>query len=115
MDLLEQARERSWYHAIDLGDGTVTPGWFDLRPFVNHYGIPDDLNGMRALEIGTWDGFWAFEMERRGAARWSRSTSTTSATSTGRRDAGHAFSTEMRGDGFRLAEEILQSSVERVN
>ena len=22
---------------------------------------------MRALEVGTWDGFWAFELERRGA------------------------------------------------
>ena len=22
---------------------------------------------MRALDVGTWDGFWAFEMERRGA------------------------------------------------
>ena len=25
------------------------------------------MSGMRALEVGTWDGFWAFEMERRGA------------------------------------------------
>lgn len=23
--------------------------------------------GMCALNVGTWDGFWAFEMERRGA------------------------------------------------
>ncbi len=22
---------------------------------------------MRVLDVGTWDGFWAFEMERRGA------------------------------------------------
>jgi len=25
------------------------------------------MDGMRALDVGTWDGFWAFEMERRGA------------------------------------------------
>src|SRR5688572_29159874 len=67
MDLAEKARERSWYHVLDLGNGFETDGWFDLRPFVKHYGLPEDMNGMRTLEIGTWDGFWAFEMERRGA------------------------------------------------
>jgi tRNA (mo5U34)-methyltransferase len=35
---------------------------------VPHYGLPEDLGGMRCLDVGTWDGFWAFEMEKRGAA-----------------------------------------------
>ena len=39
---------------------------FDLRPFVDRYGLPESLEGMRCLDVGTWDGFWAFEMERRG-------------------------------------------------
>jgi tRNA (mo5U34)-methyltransferase len=34
---------------------------------VPRYGLPDDLSGRRALDVGTWDGFWAFELERRGA------------------------------------------------
>ena len=29
--------------------------------------LPRDLRGRRALDIGTFDGFWAFELERRGA------------------------------------------------
>lgn len=29
--------------------------------------IPHSLAGCRCLDIGTWDGFWAFEMEQRGA------------------------------------------------
>jgi SAM-dependent methyltransferase len=29
--------------------------------------LPGDLAGRRALDVGTFDGFWAFEMERRGA------------------------------------------------
>jgi tRNA (mo5U34)-methyltransferase len=66
--LLEQVNSRSWYHVMELGDGQVTDGWFDMRPYVKHYGIPERLDGMRVLEIGTWDGFWAFELERRGAA-----------------------------------------------
>jgi tRNA (mo5U34)-methyltransferase len=30
-------------------------------------GLPADLRGKRCLDVGTFDGFWAFEMERRGA------------------------------------------------
>ena len=55
-----------WYHTIELPDGTVTPGMFDHRPLVEHYGLPDDLTGRRVLDVATADGFWAFEFERRG-------------------------------------------------
>src|SRR6185312_6434904 len=34
---------------------------------INRYPIPQDLKGARVLDIGTWDGWFAFEMERRGA------------------------------------------------
>jgi tRNA (mo5U34)-methyltransferase len=57
-----------WYHCIELPDGTVTPGAFDLRPSTRVVPLPADLSGARCLDVGTWDGFWAFEMERRGAA-----------------------------------------------
>jgi tRNA (mo5U34)-methyltransferase len=43
------------------GDG------FDRAPLVDAVPWPD-LRGARCLDIGTADGFWAFEMERRGAA-----------------------------------------------
>jgi tRNA (mo5U34)-methyltransferase len=56
-----------WYHTQELAPGLVTPGMFDLRPYVDRYGLPDDLSGARALDIGTFEGFWAFELERRGA------------------------------------------------
>jgi hypothetical protein len=35
---------------------------------LHHYPIPEDLSGKRCLDVATMDGFWAFEMERRGAA-----------------------------------------------
>src|SRR5437773_9162299 len=66
-DVLERAGAQSWYHTLEL-PGLTTSGLFDLRPYVRHYGLPDDLTGKRVLEVGTWDGFWAFELERRGAA-----------------------------------------------
>jgi tRNA (mo5U34)-methyltransferase len=59
--------EHNWYHTIELPDGSVTPGRFDHRPLVAHYGLPDDLHGKRALDVGSGDGFWVFELERRGA------------------------------------------------
>ena len=57
-----------WYHTIDLGGGLVTPGVFDLRPLVSKFGIPDRLDGKTVLDVGPGNGFFAFEMERRGAA-----------------------------------------------
>jgi len=64
----EVERFTPWYHTQDLGGGVVTPGMFDHRPAVDRYLIPKDLSGMSCLDVGTMDGFWAFEMERRGAA-----------------------------------------------
>jgi tRNA (mo5U34)-methyltransferase len=56
-----------WYHTQDLGQGVVTDGMFDHRGAVDRYLLQEDLTGMRCLDVGTMDGFWAFEMERRGA------------------------------------------------
>lgn len=56
-----------WYHTIDLGGGVVTPGEWDLRPIVPHLPWPE-VNGKRCLDVGTFNGFFAFELERRGAA-----------------------------------------------
>lgn len=56
-----------WYHTIDVAPGVTTKGWFDLRPVVDVLPWPN-LRGKRVLDIGTFDGFFAFEMERRGAA-----------------------------------------------
>jgi tRNA (mo5U34)-methyltransferase len=67
VNLLEQARELPWYHTIELAPGEVTDGQVDLRPHVHRYGLPERMDGLRALDVGTFDGFWAFEMERRGA------------------------------------------------
>jgi tRNA (mo5U34)-methyltransferase len=68
---LQDVRQRvaandDWYHTIELAPGVVTPGIVDVRPIVHRVPIPSRLDGMRCLDIGTWDGFWAFEMERRG-------------------------------------------------
>ena len=62
------ALEREWYHTIELAPGAVTPGWFDTRRVAPELPWPASLEGKRCLDVATFDGFWAFEMERRGAA-----------------------------------------------
>ena len=57
-----------WYHTIDLGGGVVTPGFVDHRDQLSSYQLPDSLAGKRCLDVATFDGYWAFELERRGAA-----------------------------------------------
>jgi tRNA (mo5U34)-methyltransferase len=58
---------REWYHSIELEPGVVTPGWFDTREVAAGLPFPP-LDGKRCLDVATADGFWAFEMERRGAS-----------------------------------------------
>ena len=61
------ARVPRWYHCIEVAPGVLTPGMFDLRPIVERMPWPD-VRGRRCLDVGTSDGFLAFELERRGAA-----------------------------------------------
>jgi len=56
-----------WYHTIDLGGGLVTPGHYDHRPYLHHYGLPENLAGKSVVDIGAASGFFSFELERRGA------------------------------------------------
>jgi tRNA (mo5U34)-methyltransferase len=114
--LLERARRHSWYHVMELAPGEVTNGWFDLRPYVGHYGIPDRLDGLRVLEVGTWDGFWAFELERRGASEVvALDLDDEARLDWPPRRRPERFPETARGEGFRLAKEIRGSAVERVD
>jgi len=58
------------YHSFRLPDGRVLEGampleYQDVRWAA--FGLPEDLTGQRALDIGPWDGYFTFELERRGA------------------------------------------------
>lgn len=54
-----------WFHTIDLGDGKATKGVYDVRPIVDMHGFDDSLAGKSVLDVGTSDGFYAFELARR--------------------------------------------------
>jgi SAM-dependent methyltransferase len=127
VDLQRGDRERAqravhendvWYHSVELAPGVVTPGQVDLRKVASRV-LPDDLSGKRALDVGTFDGFWAFEMERRGAEVVAIDLDRIEAAEWPGRSRARLERTaeEMNiqlGRGFKLASEVLGSKVERV-
>ncbi|HEV3483128.1 MAG TPA: class I SAM-dependent methyltransferase [Candidatus Acidoferrales bacterium] len=61
---------RSCYHKYEVEPGLFTPGnHVEVEPkrCLDELGVPTDLSGLRALDIGAWDGPYTFELERRGA------------------------------------------------
>ncbi len=60
-----------WYHSVELPDGRVIPGFQTpgkMRSRLRQFPVPQDLRGKRVLDIGAWDGWFSFEMEKRGAS-----------------------------------------------
>jgi tRNA (mo5U34)-methyltransferase len=66
-DAITKIARHRWWHTIDVAEGISTPGGWDLRPTSDKLPWPD-VAGKRCLDVGTMDGFWAFELERHGAA-----------------------------------------------
>ncbi|HZU26646.1 MAG TPA: DUF1698 domain-containing protein [Bryobacteraceae bacterium] len=63
-------REQGWWHSFELPDGRRIQGvsqLSDQQDRIAQFPIADDLRGKRVLDIGAWDGWFTFEMERRGA------------------------------------------------
>ncbi len=116
--IVDRIKGLTWYHTIDLGHGVETPGFADHRRQLPMYGLPDSLAGKRCLDIATFDGFFAFEFEKRGAdevvaidipkkadvdcPRWLL------------RDPEGFDLTGTMGESFKVAHDILQSKVKRV-
>ena len=118
--LAREVEALDWYHTLDLGQGVVTPGWLDTRRVADRVSLPTSLAGMRCLDVGTFNGFWAFEMERRGASEvvaidvleperwdWPAGSSAETKAAIAKRQAG--------GAGFEIAKRALGSSVERLD
>lgn len=67
-----EALQGEFHSPIDFGNGLVTKPWHVQRRFNRRkelMRLPADLTGKTVLDIGSWDGYFAFEFERRGASR----------------------------------------------
>lgn len=120
-DLAREALEQNpqlWYHTLELAPGVITPGYIDMRRAADKV-LPDDMRGLKVLDIGTFDGFWAFEMERRGASVTTADLEKITDADwppvhRPRLEAQAAHDGLVLGEGFRLARRALGSNVERV-
>jgi tRNA (mo5U34)-methyltransferase len=117
-ELRDRVAAIDWYHTIELAPGVTTPGWLDHRPVVQRVPLPHSLLGRRCLDVGTFNGFWAFELERRGAQEvvavdvldprrwdWPAGSDPAVVEQLSRRMAG--------GRGFEIASAALGSAVQR--
>jgi SAM-dependent methyltransferase len=110
-----------WYHTIELAPGLVTQGFHDDRSIVDRIPWPGSLEGLRCLEVGPMDGFWSFEMERRGAAE----VTAVDLVDVSKQDWPFDLRAEelrpdydqgaRRGEGFALASKVLGSKVQYVD
>jgi tRNA (mo5U34)-methyltransferase len=68
--LKEEISRRKWYHSMDLGNGVTTPGvpydstWNNTRKARSAINYTEKA----VLDLGSWDGMWAFEAEMLGAS-----------------------------------------------
>ncbi|HEV7807748.1 MAG TPA: DUF1698 domain-containing protein [Solirubrobacteraceae bacterium] len=102
--IAERVRAHRWFHSIDLGNGIVTPGVDESAKKLVALDLPADLRGRTVLDVGSWDGFFAFEAERRGASRVMATDS-------------YSWDGPGWGDktGFELVREVLGARVEDKN
>jgi tRNA (mo5U34)-methyltransferase len=101
-----------WYHTIDLPSETMN-GFFDLRKVAQQV-LPTDLSDKRCLDACSATGFWAFEMERRGAAEVIALDVASYADKDWRRPWLAPDVPEIQGEAFRVAKAALGSAVQRV-
>ena len=66
-DLLEAAAKRTWYHTFEFEGGYKIEGYDPTGMKVKLFGMPERLDGKTVLDIGTYDGYFAFDAARRGA------------------------------------------------
>jgi SAM-dependent methyltransferase len=58
-----------WHQRLQLSKDVFSPGVNDIEALLNLTGVPDRLDGLSVLDIGTCNGGAAFIAEQRGADR----------------------------------------------
>ena len=59
-NVAHEVAKLKWVHQIDLGNGLVTLGRWTPDKRITRAFDDIDFKGKKVLDIGTWDGLWAF-------------------------------------------------------
>jgi tRNA (mo5U34)-methyltransferase len=57
-----------WYHTFEIFPGLWTPGVYDPSGTLHELRLPNDMKGMRVLEVGPADGYFTKVISSRGAS-----------------------------------------------
>jgi tRNA (mo5U34)-methyltransferase len=111
---LEEMRSIKWWHRIPIGQDlegnrVFTPGTCKHGPDKSDYatsrfGLPTDMRDCTVADIGGWDGYFAFEAEKRGAKG-------VTVFDVGQEEGGNWGTSK----GFVFAKKVLDSHVQYVN
>jgi SAM-dependent methyltransferase len=61
------AKQEFWYHSYYFDNGFEVVGDYNIGMNIKEYGFPDDMAGMKVLDIGTGGGWFAYYFEQCGA------------------------------------------------
>ena len=106
-EIKDKIKKVNWWHSINLGEYGITDGV--QQSIMDTLKMPDKFTGKTVLDIGTVDGFYAFEAEKRNAKRILAADSLA-----WRNESYSAHKLTTGKDGFNLAREILNSKVEDI-
>lgn len=56
-----------WHQKWEIFEGVFTPGRNPVASLLDGVGLPNDLRGLRVLDVGAFNCCFSFEAERRGA------------------------------------------------
>lgn len=111
---IKEMQSIKWRHRIHIGQNLegkqiYTPGNCDHGPDGMEYatcrfGLPSDMKNLTVADIGGWDGYFAFEAEKRGASK-------VTIFDIDEEKGGNWGKTQ----GFQFAKKILDSQVTYVN
>lgn len=68
-EIRRRAEEIDWFHSFEIVPGVRTKGVYDPSIHLRRGRFPASFAGKSVLDIGSWDGYYAYEAERRSADR----------------------------------------------
>ncbi len=117
---IQEIKRYDWYHTIELSNNCITKGRYDWRPYMNNLiQFIGSLHGKKVLDVGTGNGFFAFEFEKLGAVVTAidipnQSERDNNRIGVGNIKRGEKYNNYSFKDPFNIAKNALNSNVNKI-